>query len=311
MDKWERVVVTGGTGFFGLNLVKALIGQGYYETYPIGRKTLNLLDQEATIKYFINKTPDVVIHLAARVGGIQANRLNPFKFWFENISMGVNILSACQFFKPKKIIMVCTTCAYPKLCPTPFKESDLWNGYPEETNAPYAIAKRDIMLGAMQFEKDYGIPVRCPIPTNLYGPGDHYGDDSNHVIPALIEKFHKARVSESPKVTLWGDGSPTRDFLHVRDASLAIIKIMESAETSDPINVGSGVEIAISDIAETIADIVGYEGEIIWDTEKPNGQPKRVLDVNRLEALGWKQKIDLIDGLRETYEDYMRRFSDE
>jgi GDP-L-fucose synthase len=309
MDKNSRILITGGTGFLGTNLTAKLLEQGYKQIVPVGRQNkYNLEDGEQTYDLIRGVKPDIIFHLAAAVGGIGANRKSPADFWFSNTMMGANILNATKSIGVERLVIVGTTCSYPKYCPIPFKESDIWNGFPEETNAPYGVAKKSIMLGAKAYAQQYGLDVVCPILTNLYGPGDHYTKENSHVIPDMIRKFHEAKLAKQ-KITLWGDGSPTRDFLYVQDACEGLIKIASIPCGPDPINFGSGNEVSMYELAEQVSQTVGYHGGVQWDARKPNGQPKRLLDITRARDLGWAPTTKLEHGLMVTYEDFLGRSS--
>jgi GDP-L-fucose synthase len=311
MNKDSRIVVFGGTGFLGKSLTKKLRDKGYSDVTPIG-KAYDLREYDQARDIFFKTQPEVVFHLAATVGGIGANRKHPAIFWYDNLMMGMNLLSLCQKNSVKRVVMVGTTCSYPKFCQVPFREEDIWNGFPEETNAPYGVAKKALMVGAKAFRQEYGLDVRCPVPTNLYGPNDHYSLEDSHVIPAMIQKFHEGKVKNQSIIELWGDGSPTRDFLHVSDAAEGITLMAELHHDhigTDPVNFGSGREVSMMELAEAIKEIVEYRGKIHWDVSKPNGQPRRLLDISKATSLGWKPKVDFKEGLRETYEDYLLRLA--
>lgn len=306
MEKNTKILITGATGFLGSSLVGLLRSQGYSELLAIGSKDVDLRDSLKVDAYVDRERPKIVFHLAARVGGIGANQKSPATFWLDNTVMGTNLLSTCVKYGVERMVFVGTTCAYPKFCEVPFKESDLWMGYPEETNAPYGVAKKSLMVGAKAFRDEFGLDVRCPILTNLYGPGDHYDLENSHVIPAMIRKFHEAKVGGLPLVEFWGDGSPTRDFLFVDDASEALLVCAQSQTlTCDPVNFGSGCEISMKELAEDIQQVVDYRGEIYWNTARPNGQPRRLLDTIRAKNLGWYPKISMSYGLARTYTDYL------
>jgi GDP-L-fucose synthase len=310
MDKSSRILITGGTGFLGKNLVNTLTGRGFRCVVPVGKGNgYDLVSPIQARNLFEDVKPQVVFHLAATVGGIGANRKSPGRFWYENTMLGANILECAKDFGTEKLVIVGTTCAYPKYCPTPFREDKIWEGYPEETNAPYGVAKKSIMVGAMAYAQEYGLDVANPILTNLYGPGDHYTQENSHVIPDMIRKFHEAKMSFTD-VTLWGDGTPSRDFLYVKDACEGLLKVAQLPVGPTPINFGAGVEVKMSELAETIAEVVQYHGTIRWDSSKPNGQPRRLLDTTRARDLGWEPMTSLQLGLRMTYEDYRERHPD-
>ena len=253
------------------------------------------------------KRASVVIHLAAVCGGIGANQARPAEMIHDNLLMACNVVrSAAECLTVKKLVLVGSVCSYPKFCPTPFQESDLWNGYPEETNAPYGVAKRALFELAAAYHRQYGLKVACLLPANLYGPGDSFDEAKSHVIPAIIRKFVDAHESGAPSVTLWGTGRASRDFLYVEDCAEAITLSAERLETPEPINIGTGREVRIAELAETVADAVGYSGEIIWDTSRPDGQPRRCLDISRARALlQFEASTSLAEGLRNTVDWYL------
>jgi GDP-L-fucose synthase len=263
----------------------------------------DLVDGQAVRRLLATQRPDIVIHLAARVGGIGANRVNPGRFFYENAMMGIQLLHEAQRAGVQKLVAASTICAYPKFCPVPFKEEDLWNGYPEETNAPYGIAKKILSVQSAAYREQYGFNSCVVYPVNLYGPRDNFDLETSHVIPAMLRKFHEAKREAHPSVVLWGDGTPTREFFYVEDCAEAMILAVERYESSEPLNLGSGSEIGIRELANKIARVVGYSGDIVWDATKPNGQPRRQLDVSRArEALGFSARTSLDDGLGRTYE---------
>lgn len=297
-----KILVTGGTGFLGRRLVARLEASGYQNVNSFSSRSCDLTSRDATMALFDVIRPEVVIHLAAKVGGILANRANPGKFAYANLAMGINILEACREHQVEKCVIAGTICAYPKFTPVPFKEESLWDGYPEETNAPYGLAKKMLLVMAQGYRQQYRCNFVYLLPVNLYGPGDNFHLENSHVIPAMIRKFHEAKLA-STDVTLWGDGSPTREFLYVDDCADAFVSAMERYDGADPINVGTGIEISMMDLAEKIRKVVGFEGEIHWDSSKPNGQPRRCLDVSRAkERLLWEAKMGFDDGLARTYE---------
>jgi GDP-L-fucose synthase len=296
----RRVVVTGGAGFLGSFVVERLRGAGASVTVPRSAD-YDLVDRAAARRLLSDARPDLVIHLAARVGGIGANRSNPGRFLFENAMMGLQLFEECRLAQVPKLVALGTICAYPKFAPVPFKEEDLWNGYPEETNAPYGVAKKMMLVQSEGYRQQYGMNSVVLFPVNLYGPRDNFDLESSHVIPAMIRKFVGARTRGEPEVTLWGDGSPTREFLYVDDAAEGILLAAERYDSSDPVNLGNGVEITIADLATKIAKAARYEGRFVWDSGKPNGQPRRQLDVTRArERFGFVAKTTFDDGLRAT-----------
>jgi GDP-L-fucose synthase len=282
---WQgrRVVVTGGAGFLGSFVVERLQAAGAAVSIPRSRD-YDLVDRSACARLLADARPDLVIHLAARVGGIGANRDNPGRFLFENLMMGTQLIEECRLARIPKLVAAGTICAYPKFAPVPFREDDLWNGYPEETNAPYGLAKKMMLAQSQAYREQYGMNSIVLFPVNLYGPRDNFDLHTSHVIPAMIRKFVSARQHGEREVTLWGDGSPTREFLYVEDAAQGILLAAEKYDSSDPVNLGSGQEISIRDLASFVADAAGFTGQFIWDTSKPNGQPRRSLDVSRAKA---------------------------
>lgn len=307
MNKNSRILITGGKGFLGRHLHHALINDGYTNTTPVSSIDGDLTNVTLTQQLFKKYKPEIVFHLAAKVGGIGANMQNPAVFWYANTAMGLNVLECCRQYECKRVIIVGTCCSYPKYCQVPFKETDFWNGYPEETNAAYGIAKKNLITGALSYKQQYGLDVQCPILANLYGPGDSYDLNTNHVIPALIKKLSDAK-QHNTSITLWGDGSPSRDFLHVSDCADALIHLAESNNIAhDIINIGSGVEMIIKELVNKISKIVDFNNEVLWDKSKPNGQPRRCLDITKMKTNGWSPKINIDDGLRLVYDDYMAK----
>lgn len=297
----QRIIVTGGAGFLGSFVLEALRERGCREIFVPRKRNYDLCDRAAVNRMFDDFPADVVIHLAATVGGIGANQANPGKYFFENLVMGVELIHAAMQRGVRKFVTAGTICAYPKFTPVPFREDDLWNGYPEETNAPYGIAKKALLVQTQAYREQYGFPGIYLLPVNLYGPRDNFDLESSHVIPALIRKFVDARDSGRDRVELWGDGSPTREFIHARDAARGIVMAAERYDAPDPVNIGSGMEISIRALAQQIQSLVGYDGQVVFDTSRPNGQPRRCLDTSRAErAFGFRASIDLEDGLRET-----------
>jgi GDP-L-fucose synthase len=302
----ERVLVTGGTGFLGRHLC-ARLESGGGEVLGIGRQEFRFSNSESFANLLQAHRSTVVVHLAAVCGGIGANQARPAEMIHDNLLMACHVVrSASECPTLKKLVLLGSVCAYPKFCPTPFKESDLWNGYPEETNAPYGIAKRALFELAGAYHRQYGLKVACLMPANLYGPGDSFDEAKSHVIPAMIRKFVEARESGAASVTLWGTGTASRDFLYVEDCAEAITVAAERLESPEPINIGTGREVRIAELAETIAEIVGYGGKIIWDASRPDGQPRRRLDVSRAQSLlDWNASTDLAEGLRKTVQWYL------
>ena len=295
-----RAVVTGGAGFLGRYVVERLQAQGVEPFVPL-IENWDLTQASEVDRLFAETQPELVIHLAAEVGGIGANQASPGRFWYSNLIMGANVLEQSRLQGVKKFVVVGTICAYPKFTPVPFKEEELWNGYPEETNAPYGIAKKALLVGAQAYRAQYGLDAIYLLPVNLYGPGDNFHVESSHVIPAQIRKMVEATESGEREVVLWGDGSPTREFLYVDDCAEAILLAAERYDQPEPVNVGIGSEISIRELAELIAELTGYEGELVWDTSKPNGQPRRCLDTKRAEQLfGFRAKTQFSEGLERT-----------
>ncbi len=300
MGFWDgkRVWVTGGTGFLGRVIMAKLKERGCRHALATGIEDGDMVEP-AVIRRHLEFRPDLVIHLAAIVGGIGANRERPAEFFYDNLMMGVQLLHESWKAGVGKFVAIGTICAYPKFTPVPFREEHLWNGYPEETNAPYGLAKKMLLVQSQAYRLQYGWNSIFLLPVNLYGPGDNFNPASSHVIPALIKKFVEAREAGAGQVTAWGDGSPTREFLHVDDAAEGILLAAERYDKPEPVNLGSGMEISIKDLTETIARLVGFRGEIRWDTTKPNGQPRRRLDVGRAEReFGFRAKVGFPEGLR-------------
>jgi GDP-L-fucose synthase len=299
----SRVLVTGGAGFLGGFVVEKLHARGAKQIFVPRSKNYDLVDGGAVRRLLAETRPTVVLHLAGKVGGIGANRDNPGRFFYENLMMGVQLMHQAHETGVSKFVAVGTVCAYPKFCPVPFREDDLWNGYPEETNAPYGIAKKALAVQSLGYREQYGFNSVVLFPVNLYGPRDNFDLHTSHVIPAMLRKFHEAERRGDSEVVLWGDGTPTREFFYVEDCAEGILLAAEKYDSSDPVNLGSGEEISIEDLAEKIARLVGYEGNIRWDTTKPNGQPRRRLDVSRAkERFGFRATTSFDEGLAKTYE---------
>ncbi|NGZ96472.1 MAG: GDP-fucose synthetase [Nitrospira sp. WS110] len=297
----QRVVVTGGAGFLGSFVVEQLRAKGCRHVVVPRSKDYDLVQMEAVKQLYSDAKPDIVIHLAARVGGIGANQANPGRFFYDNLMMGAQLIEVGRQQGLKKFIATGTICAYPKFAPIPFKEDDIWNGYPEETNAPYGLAKKMMLAQSQAYRDQYGFNSIVLFPVNLYGPRDNFDLETSHVIPALIRKCATAKEEGRASITLWGDGSPTREFLYVEDAAEGILLAAEQYDGSLPVNLGTGEEISIRDLAGLIASEVGFDGHIQWDTTKPNGQPRRCLDVNRAKQLfGFQARHRLRDGLKKT-----------
>ena len=307
MSFWsnKRVLITGGAGFLGSFVVEKLRQRGCKDIFVPRRKDYDLVEMEAVKRLHKVTQPNMVIHLAARVGGIGANQANPGKFFYDNLMMGAQLMEVGRQAGVEKFVTISTICAYPKFTPVPFKEEDLWNGYPEETNAPYGLAKKMLLVQSQAYRQQYGFNSIVLFPVNLYGPRDNFDLQTSHVIPALIRKCLEAKRGDAPNIEVWGDGSPTREFLYVEDAAEGICLAAERYDSSEPVNLGSGMEISIKDLVHTIKRMTGFTGEIIWDTTKPNGQPRRSLDTSRAEKhFGFRAKTSFEEGLRRTIEWY-------
>ena len=299
----ERVVVTGGAGFLGSFVLEELRRRGTRDVFVPRAAEYDLVDMAAVRRLYADAKPTVVIHLAARVGGIGANRDNPGRFFYENLMMGVQLIEVGRQVGLRKLVALGTICAYPKFAPVPFKEEDIWNGYPEETNAPYGLAKKMLLVQSQAYREQYAFDSIVLFPVNLYGPRDNFDLHTSHVIPALVRKCVEARERGEKKIVVWGDGSPSREFLHARDAAEGIVLAAERYDKSDPVNLGAGFEIRIRDLVPLVARLCRFQGEVIWDTAKPNGQPRRMLDTSRAaREFGWKARTPFEDGLRETVE---------
>jgi len=313
MNFWnnKRVTVTGGGGFLGSFVVEKLKERGCQHIFVPRSKDYDLVQMEAVKRLYQDSKPDILLHLAAKVGGIGANRENPGKFFYDNIMMGVQLMEQGRIFSIEKFVNVGTICSYPKFTPVPFKEEDLWNGYPEETNAPYGLAKKMLIVQSQAYRQQYGFNSINLLQVNLYGPGDNFNPLTSHVIPALIKKCFDA-MSQEPRaknqeltITVWGTGKPTREFLYVEDAAEGILLATEKCNKSDPVNLGAGFEISIKDLVELIAKLTGFKGEIVWDTTKPDGQPRRCLDTSKAyKEFGFKAKTPFEEGLKKTIKWY-------
>ena len=302
---YNNILITGGSGFLGSHVAQRL--KDGRLIIPRSSST-DLKDKHQCEQLFYREQPDAVIHLAATCGGIGANRENPGKYFYDNMLMGLNIIECCNSFNIGKLIIVGTVCSYPKHCPVPFKEEDIWNGYPEETNAPYGIAKKSLYIMAKAYQEQYGLNSTVLIPSNLYGPRDNFKDESSHVIPALIKKIYKAKAGNLPNVEIWGDGTPTREFLYADDAARAIVSSLYIDTDAEPINIGTGEEISIRDLANKIKDIIQYNGDILFNSSYPNGQPRRCVDTKKAKnLLGFTPSMTLDVGLKNTIDWYMSR----
>ncbi len=297
----KRVCVTGGAGFLGQYVQRRLAAHGARDLFIPRIQDYNLVELADIRRMLADSRPDVIIHLAAHVGGIGANREHPAEFFYDNLMMGVQLMHEAWKQGVGKFVAIGTVCAYPKFTPVPFKEDDLWNGYPEETNAPYGLAKKMLLVQAQAYRQQYGFNAIYLLPVNLYGPGDNFDLASSHVIPAMIRKFITAQEDGSNEVTLWGDGSPTREFIYAEDAAEGIVMAAEAYNGPEPVNLGSGMEISIKDLAGLIARLTGFTGRIVWDTSKPNGQPRRGLDTTRArEYFGFQARTTFEEGLKQT-----------
>lgn len=301
--KGKKVLLTGASGFVGRYMVKSLHDIGA-EVITASHRSFDLREQDEVDGLLESESPEVVIHLAASVGGIGANQKNPGKFFYDNLMMGVNLIHSSMLCDVKKFVQIGTVCSYPKFCQIPFIEQDLWEGYPEETNAPYGIAKKALLTMLQAYREQYGLNGIYLIPVNMYGPGDNFDLETSHVIPALIRKFVEAKAKGLKEVTVWGTGNAYREFIHVRDAVTGIIKATENYEGSDPVNLGTGRDVSIKQLANLICDLVGFEGDIVFDEGKPDGQPKRRLSTTMAKKFGFEAKIPLVWGLKETIDSY-------
>ena len=304
----KRIVVTGGAGFLGSHLIRRLENLGCSDVFVPTYPEYDFTRIDAVERLFVEHPPEVLIHLAAVVGGIGANRANPGRFFHDNAIMGIQLIEAARRHGVEKTVVLGTICAYPKFTPVPFREEDLWNGYPEQTNAPYGIAKKALPVQCQAYREQYGMNAVFLLPVNLYGPGDNFDLASSHVIPALIRKCAEAVDEGRDEIVLWGDGSPTREFLYVEDAAEGILLATERYDKADPVNLGSGMEISIRDLASKIAGITRFAGRMVWDASQPNGQPRRCLDVSRAEReFGFRARTPFDVGLRKTVEWYRAR----
>lgn len=306
--KEKKVMVTGGAGFLGFHVVEKLRRMGHSKIIVPRSRQYDLRNPQTAMTLMEETKPDIVIHLAASVGGIEANRKNPGSFFYDNLSMGIHLMEAARLANVEKFIACGTICSYPKFASVPFKEEELWDGYPEETNAPYGLAKKMLLVQSQAYRQQYGFNSIFLLPVNLYGPRDNFDLETSHVIPALIRKCLEAKEQRKDHILVWGTGKATREFLFVEDAAEAILMATAGYHGSEPVNIGTGTEISIKDLAELIAKKTGFTGRILWDSTKPDGQPRRSLDVQRAkEYFGFEAKVRLEEGLRKTIDWYMNQ----
>ncbi len=304
----KRILITGGAGFLGSNVVRELTRLGCKHILVFRSSEYDLRSPAETARLFGDTRPQIVIHLAAVVGGIGANLANPGRFFYDNLMMGVNIIEQARLHRVEKVVAIGTVCAYPKFTPVPFREEDLWNGYPEETNAPYGIAKKMLLVQAQAYRQQYGLNSIYLLPVNLYGPGDSFDPEKSHVIPALIKKCFEAIHAGADHIDVWGTGAASREFLYVEDCARAIVQATQHYDKPEPVNIGAGREISIRELVELISELSGFRGEIRWDPSKPDGQPRRCLDVSRAEReFGFRAQTDFRHGLLKTINWYRER----
>jgi GDP-L-fucose synthase len=308
-DFWKdrKVCVTGGDGFLGSYVLEKLAKRGATQVFVPKIEEYNIVDPEAVKRLIADANPDLILHLAANVGGIGANQARPAEFFYDNLMMGVQLMHEAWKAGVSKFVAIGTVCAYPKFTPVPFREETLWDGYPEETNAPYGLAKKMLLVQSQSYRQQYNFNSLFLIPVNLFGPGDNFNLETSHVIPALIRKCFEAQDRGDDEIVVWGDGSPTREFLYAADAAEGILLAAERYDSSDPVNLGSGEEISIKDLVTKIVEFTGFEGRLVWDTSRPNGQPRRGLDTSRAkERFGFQAQVKLEEGLKRTVEWYRK-----
>jgi GDP-L-fucose synthase len=308
-DFWKdrKVCVTGGDGFLGSYVLEKLAERGATQVFVPKIEEYNIVEPEAVKRLLADANPDLILHLAANVGGIGANQARPAEFFYDNLMMGVQLMHEAWKTGVSKFVAIGTVCAYPKFTPVPFREETLWDGYPEETNAPYGLAKKMLLVQSQSYRQQYNFNSLFLIPVNLYGPGDNFNLETSHVIPALIRKCFEAQDRGDDEIVVWGDGSPTREFLYAADAAEGILLAAERYNSSDPVNLGSGEEISIKDLVTKIVEFTGFEGRLVWDTSRPNGQPRRGLDTSRAkERFGFQAHVKLEGGLKRTVEWYRK-----
>lgn len=306
----KRVLVTGGTGFLGARLIQKLKENNCQNIFIPTREKFDLREKQDIVRMYEETRPDIVVHLAAKVGGIGANMKYPGEFFYDNLIMGVQVMEYARKYNVKKFVAIGTICAYPKFTKVPFKEEDLWNGYPEETNAPYGLAKKMLLVQAQAYRKQYGFKAIYLLPVNLYGPGDNFHPEHSHVIPGIIRKCFDAIENKQNEIILWGSGKPTREFLYVDDCAEAICLASEKYNQPDPINIGSGFEMSIKDLGKLIAELTGFKGRIAWDKTKPDGQPRRCLDISKAKKeFGFTAKTNFREGLAKTVNWYKENYN--
>jgi GDP-L-fucose synthase len=297
----RRICVTGGEGFLGRRVVECLRGRGHADVFVARHDDYDLVCEESIARLYRDARPQVLIHLAAVVGGIGANRDNPARFFYENLMMGAQLIEGARLWGVEKFVQIGTICSYPKFAPVPFREEDLWCGYPEETNAPYGLAKKALLVQGQAYRDQYGMNAIYLMPANLYGPGDNFSPRSSHVVPALVKKFTEAAECRAPSVEVWGTGRATREFLYVDDAAEGVVLAAERYDGREPVNLGTGVEISIRELAQLIAAETGFDGEVVWDHSKPDGQPRRAVDTSRAAGeFGFRARTGFAEGLRRT-----------